>query len=196
MMAVDSATSRSASSIRPRPISTRPKRPAGVDWREMNSTTPTKMNSGDSHDRSSENTTDIRLVPMSAPSITASAVGRATRPWPTKEETIRAVAVLDCTSAVTPRPASAAAGRVSMLRASTWRRLAPKTRRMPVRTRYVPQTSSATAASRFSRCFMFEAMIRRREAVMAACDSGCRRQRLAAAHPQQLVQDQADRARS
>ena len=70
----------------------------------MNSTTPTKMNSGDSQDRSNENTTAIRLVPTSAPSITASAVGSATRPWPTKEETISAVAVLDCTSAVTPMP--------------------------------------------------------------------------------------------
>ena len=79
----------------------------------MNSTTPTKMNSGDSQDRSNENTTAIRLVPTSAPSITASASGRATRPWPTKEETIRAVAVLDCTSAVTPRPDRAAVAAVA-----------------------------------------------------------------------------------
>jgi hypothetical protein len=70
---VDTVTRRSASSIRPRPIRMRPKRPTLVLWREMNSTTPTKMNSGDSQDRSNENTTAIRLVPMSAPSITASA---------------------------------------------------------------------------------------------------------------------------
>ena len=106
--AVASLTSRSASSISPSPMRTRPKRPAGLDWREMNSTTPTKMNNGDSQDRSNENTTAIRLVPMSAPSITASASGRATRPWATKAETMRAVAVLDWTSAVTPMPDSAA----------------------------------------------------------------------------------------
>ena len=74
----------------------------------MNSTTPTKMNSGDSQERSNENTTAIRLVPMSAPSIIASASGSATRPWPTNAETISAVAVLDCTSAVTPMPERAA----------------------------------------------------------------------------------------
>ena len=105
---VDTVTRRSASSIRPRPIRMRPKRPTLESWREMNSTTPTKMNSGDSQDRSKENTTAIRLVPTSAPSITASASGSAIRPWPTKEETMRAVAVLDCTSAVTPMPEMAA----------------------------------------------------------------------------------------
>jgi hypothetical protein len=117
----------------------------------MNNTTPTKMNSGDSQDRSRENTTAIRLVPMSAPSMTASASGRVIRPWPTKEATISAVAVLDCTSAVTPRPDMAALKRLLTLLASTLRRLAPNTRRMPVRTRCVPHTSSAMAAKRFSR---------------------------------------------
>ena len=154
MSSVDSATSRSASSIRPRPIRMRPKRPSGFDWRETNSTTPTKMNRGDSHDRSNENTTAIRLVPTSAPSITASASGNATSPWPTKEETMRAVAVLDCTSAVTPSPEIAAVQRLATLWASTLRRLAPNTRRMPVRTRWVPHTSSAMAARRFNSCFI------------------------------------------
>ena len=83
-------------------------RPTLVDWREMNSTTPMKMNSGDSQDRSNENTTAIRLVPTSAPSITASASGSVTSPWPTKADTMSAVAVLDCTSAVTPMPERAA----------------------------------------------------------------------------------------
>ena len=66
------------------------------------------MNRGDSHDRSRENTTAIRLVPMSAPSSTASASGSAISPWATNDETIRAVAVLDCTRAVTPMPERAA----------------------------------------------------------------------------------------
>ena len=64
------------------------------------------------------------------------------------------VAVLDCTRAVTPMPESAAEKRLPMLRASMVRRLAPNTRSTPVRTRCVPQTSRAMAASRFSRCFM------------------------------------------
>jgi hypothetical protein len=64
----------SASVISPRPISTRPTRPAdGAVLPDMNITTPTKISSGDSHDRSNEKTTAISAVPTSAPSITASA---------------------------------------------------------------------------------------------------------------------------
>jgi len=65
-----------------------------------------------------------------------------------------AVAVLDCTSAVTPMPESAAVKRLPRLRASHERRLAPNTRNTPVRTRCMPQISRAIAASKFSRCFM------------------------------------------
>ena len=53
------------------------------------------MNNGESQDRSRENATAIRLVPMSAPSITASAEGKRINPWPTKDDTMSAVAVLD-----------------------------------------------------------------------------------------------------
>lgn len=120
----------------------------------MNSTTPTKMNSGDSQDRSVENSTAISAVPTSAPRITASAAGSEIRPWPTKAEVISEVAVLDCTSAVTPRPDSAAEKRLLMLWASRLRRLAPNTRSTPVRTMCVPQTSRAMAASKLSKCFM------------------------------------------
>ena len=151
---VESVMSRKASSISPRPISTLPTRPTVVSWRAMNSTTPIKMNRGESQDKSIANTTAITLVPTSAPSITASAAGRPTRPWPTNEETMRAVAVLDCTSAVTPMPESTAVRRVLTLREISWRRLAPKTRKMPVRTRWVPQINRATAARRLRRCFM------------------------------------------
>ena len=45
---------------------------------------------------------------MSAPSITASAAAVAMSPRPTKDETISPVAVLDCTSVVTAKPASSA----------------------------------------------------------------------------------------
>ena len=137
--------------IRPKPIATRPKRPAPLFSFEMNSTTPLKISSGDSHDRSNENTTAIRLVPISAPSITARPAAMPTSPLPTKDEMITAVAVLDCTSPVTARPASTARRRLLRLAASTRRRFSPKIRITPVRTMFVPQTSSAIAASRFSR---------------------------------------------
>ena len=64
---------------------------------------------------------------------------------------IRQVAVLDWIRLVTPSPASSALKREPMLCASTRRRFSPNTRRMPVRTICVPQTSRAIAASRFSR---------------------------------------------
>ena len=114
-----------ASVIRPTPMTMRPKRPTEVVSRLMNSTTPTKISSGDSHDRSKENTTTIALVPMSAPSITASAAAVAISPRPTKDATISPVAVLDCTSVVTAKPASSAWKRLPTLREMTWRRLAP-----------------------------------------------------------------------
>ena len=104
------------------------------------------MNSGDSQDRSVENSTAISAVPTSAPRITARAEGRVIRPWPTKDEVISDVAVLDCTRAVTPMPESAAEKRLLMLRARTLRRLAPKTCRTPVRTICEPQTNRAMAA--------------------------------------------------
>ncbi len=97
-------TSCRASSISPRPMSTRPTSPTGVPWRRMKSVTPMKMHSGESQDRSKENTTAMTAVPMSAPSITASAASTAMRTRPTKEAAMSAVAVLDCTGAVTPRP--------------------------------------------------------------------------------------------
>ena len=141
----------SASVISPRPISTRPMRPAWLFWRLMNITTPTKISSGLSHDRSNENTTAISAVPTSAPSIAASAALLVTRPLPTKLATIRQVAVLLCTTLVTPSPASAAAKRLLKLPCRMRRRFSPNTRSMPVRTMCVPQTSSAMAARRLSR---------------------------------------------
>ncbi len=144
----------SASVISPRPTSTRPMRPAALFSRDTNITTPAKISSGDSHDRSSENTTVIRLEPTSAPSITASAAAVVTSPLSTKEVTIRQVAVLDCTRLVTPRPATAAGTRRLKLPASTLRRFSPHTRSTPVRTICVAHTSSAMAASRLSRWIM------------------------------------------
>jgi hypothetical protein len=64
------------------------------------------------------------------------------------------VAVLDCITLVTPRPASMAFGRELKLRDSTPRRFSPNTRSTSVRTMCVPHTSRAIAASRLSRWIM------------------------------------------
>src|SRR4051812_27431652 len=124
-------------------------------------TTPTKIRSGESHERSNEKTTAMTLVPTSAPSITASAALVVTRFLPTNEATIRHVAVLDCTMLVTPSPAMTARKRLTKLAASTRRRFSPKTRSMPVRTMCVPQTSRAIAARRLRS----ESIARRRPSV-------------------------------
>ena len=88
---------------------------------------------------------------MSAPSMTTKAEGSVIRPWPTKDATMSAVAVLDWISAVTPMPEIMALNQLLTLVARMLRKFAPKTRRMPVRTDCAPQTSKAMAASRLSR---------------------------------------------
>jgi hypothetical protein len=141
----------SDSRISPSPIATRPMRPTAPFSRARNDTTPPKINSGDSHDRSNENTTVISALPMSAPSITTSAADSGTSERPRNDVRIRQVAVLLWIRLVTPTPASSDCTREAMPTASTWRRFSPNTRRMPVRTICVPHTSRATAASRLSR---------------------------------------------
>ena len=95
-------------------------------------------------------------VPTSAPSITASAGAVAISPWPANAATISAVAVLLWISPVTPTPAKKAAIRLSTLCRSRRRSGPPYTRRIPVRTMCVPQTSSDTPASRLrSVCIRF-----------------------------------------
>ena len=125
-----------------------------VAWREMNSTTPTKMNSGDSQDRSKENSTAIRPCRRRRRASRPAPAAGVIRPWPTKEEVdqrgggARLHQRRDADARQRGGEAVADAAREHV------RRLAPNTRSTPVRTRWVPQTSSATAASRFSRCFM------------------------------------------
>lgn len=85
------------------------------------------MHSGDSQDRSSENTTAITLpVPTLAPCITDSAAMSEIMPSPTKADTISAVAVLDCTTAVTPTPERMASSCVRTPRAISWRQIGAK----------------------------------------------------------------------
>ena len=144
-------TSLRANSINPKPIKTRPTRPAVVSGRVTNKKTPTKINKGDNQDRSRENKTAMTLVPMSAPNITAKAGVRPTKPCPTNEETIKAVAVLDCTKAVTAKPESIAVKRFFIPTPKTDLNLLPNTCNMPLRTKCVPQTKRAIAANKLSK---------------------------------------------
>ena len=114
-----------ASRISPRPIPTRPSCPARVCLRPRKKITPIKMSSGDSHDRSKVSTLAISAVPTSAPSTITSAGVRPTKSWATNEVTSMVVALLLCTSAVTPRPAQKASGFFSTLLLRTVRRRAP-----------------------------------------------------------------------
>ncbi|MCY1428594.1 hypothetical protein D9M71_444840 [compost metagenome] len=115
----------SARMISPRPMNTRPSWPMRVCLRVRKRITPKKISSGDSHDRSRVSTRAISAVPTSAPSMIASAGASAIRPPATKEVVSRAVALLLCTSAVTPMPAAKASGVFCTLWLSTRRRLAP-----------------------------------------------------------------------
>ena len=117
--------SSSASRIKPRPIPTRPSWPARVCLRPRKKITPIKISSGESQDRSKVSTLAISAVPTSAPSTITSAGASATRSWATKEVTSMVVALLLCTSAVTPIPAQKASGFFSTLLLSTLRRRAP-----------------------------------------------------------------------
>src|SRR6185503_10781785 len=108
--------------------------------------TPPPIASGDSHERSNEKSWTTRLVPTSAPSMIASAGASPIRFCCTNDPAISAVALEDCTSAVTPRPARNAWNRFETLSARTLRSPPPNTRRTPERTICVPQTRSATPA--------------------------------------------------
>ncbi|MNT74595.1 hypothetical protein D3C72_2134250 [compost metagenome] len=93
--------------------------------RDRKKITPTKISNGDSHDRSNVSTRAISAVPTSAPSMVASAGVSAIRPWPTKEVTSMAVALLLWTIAVTAIPEAKASQRLAMLWLMTWRKLVP-----------------------------------------------------------------------
>ena len=148
----------SANMMRPKPIRMRPKRPALVACLARKSVTPTKISNGASHDRSKERMTVTNDVPTSAPSITASAGAVEMSPWPANAATISAVAVLLWMRPVTPSPARKAVKRWLMLLRSTRRRSPPYSRKMPVRTMWVPHTRSDTPANRLSRIGMRQAL--------------------------------------
>ena len=137
--------------IKPKPIATVPMRPSVLFSFDLNSTIPTKINKGESQDKSKESTTAIRLVPISAPSMTEGPAHKTTNPVQTKDEMITAGAVLDRTDLVTAIPATTGLKRLLRLFASTRRRCSPNIRTTQVHTILVPQTRIAIGTSKFSK---------------------------------------------
>lgn len=119
------ATSRRKdSSISPRPIATRPRSRVRVRPRR-NASSPARNSSGAIQVTSKDRAWTIRVVPILAPSITASAGSSSTTPLATNDVAIRPVAVLLCRIAVTPIPESSAIRRLRRQADSMWRRSAP-----------------------------------------------------------------------
>ena len=85
----------SDSSMRPRPIATRPRWRALSDGAERKAMTPMAIISGESQLRSNDRTCEVRVVPTLAPSITAIAIGSVMSPRPANDASKSAVAVLD-----------------------------------------------------------------------------------------------------
>ena len=94
----------SASSIRPRPIETRPRSLMRERAPPRKATRPRMNRTGATAAMLNDRTWTISVVPTLAPSMIASAGTRPTRPSAVKELVIRAVAVLLWSSAVRPMP--------------------------------------------------------------------------------------------
>ena len=136
-----------AISTRPSPISTRPKSRGPAEARR-NINTPIKISAGATSATSSDNTCTMSVVPTLAPSMTARAGTRSTRPLAAKPVTIRPVAVLLCNRAVTPIPAKKALKRFRSALPRKLRSFAPKARCTPVWTIWTPHRRSATDPAR------------------------------------------------
>ena len=146
---VASASSFSDSSIRPRPMATRPRwreRTWSLDRKVM---TPAPIRVGETQPRSKESTCAATVVPTSAPSMTASAIDRGMSPLPAKEESSKAVAVLDCSRPVMASPPAKAVKRLREQVAMARRSVAPKARVRPVRTMRTLHSSRHTLPRTF-----------------------------------------------
>jgi hypothetical protein len=102
----------SASSMRPRPIATRPRSRARVCPAILKAPTPTMNRTGATAEMLNDRTWTISVVPTLAPSISASAGTSATSPSAAKDAAIRPVAVLLWRTAVIPNPARKAVKRL------------------------------------------------------------------------------------
>ena len=141
----------SASSIRPRPIETRPRSLMRERAPLRNATRPRMNSTGATAAMLNDSTWTISVVPTLAPSMIASAGTRPTSPSAANELVISAVAVLLCSSAVRPMPAAKAAKRLLSAFASSSRRSGPNARRIPLWTMCRPHSSSATPPIRSRR---------------------------------------------
>src|SRR5579862_1189233 len=131
-------------------MSTRPKS-RGPAVARLNMITPMRIRAGAISATSKDSAWTISVVPTLAPSITASAGIRSTSPPAAKPVTIRPVAVLLWTSAVTPMPARNAFARLPSADPRKDRSRAPKARCTPVCTMWTPQRRSATEPASFTR---------------------------------------------
>ena len=120
------------SSISPSPIATRPRSLTMVCVPRLKATTPVTSRSGATAEESKESNCTIRVVPTFAPSMTASAGTRSTKPDAENELSINAVAVLLCKMAVTPTPAVKAWNLLFNTLPRKCLILAPKARTMPL----------------------------------------------------------------
>ena len=140
----------SASSIRPRPIETRPRSLSRLRPPLRNETRPMTNSTGATAAMLNDSNLTMSVVPTLAPSMIASAGTSAMAPSALNEAVIRPVAVLLCRSAVSPRPPAKAEKRLPKAWPRMRRRSGPKARRMPLWTMCRPQSSSATPPSRSS----------------------------------------------
>ena len=142
------STSRwSASSTRPRPIRARPMFRGRVREVTRNVISPASSSTGNINVTSKARAQVTRAVPMLAPSIVARAGTGPITPVAAKELAINAVAVLLCSTRVTPSPASRAVRRRRKALPSTRRRSPPNPRKTPVEIICTPQSRSATSPS-------------------------------------------------
>ena len=124
-------------------MKTRPRSCVCVLDPRRNIRTPIRISAGDAAATSKESTCTMSVVPTFAPSMTASAGTRSTKPPAEKPTAIRPVAVLLWRIAVTPRPARKARARVLSALPRMDRSFGPKVRCTPVCTMCMPQSSRA-----------------------------------------------------
>ena len=123
---------------------TRPMSRTRVARPRLKATSPTRISTGAIAATSKVSNCTISVVPTLAPSMTAIAVPSVISPLAMKLCVISPVAVLLCSSAVMPSPASAAFQRLFSPRISTRRKSPPKARRTPEWIMWRPQSIRAT----------------------------------------------------
>ena len=125
-------------------MATRPRWRILSELLDRKAITPVAIMSGETQVRSNDRTCAVSVVPTLAPSMTASAIESGMRPRPANDASSSAVAVLDCSTPVRPRPPANAVKRLREHAPIARRSAAPKARVRPVRTMRTPHSSRAT----------------------------------------------------